>query len=119
MTPAQRPLLSDRQLPIEREILSALISATPEAWSQISLVVDITWFEGYEDIFADITSPQGHDAAAAPVTEAVFAAITRLFLLIKEHGFRLKSIRGHAWLDEKGRWMYRSKYEYMPDEETT
>jgi hypothetical protein len=106
--------LQDRQLPIDREILRHLVASTPDTWSQIDYAVDVSWHEGYESLFTDITSPEGHDAAEASVSDELSAATERLLDLMKEYGLRLKSIHGHAWLDDKGRWMYKAKFEYNP-----
>lgn len=104
--------LQARELPIEREILNLLVSATPEGWSKIDYAVDVTWFETCEGLVCDITSPEGHDAAYAPVPGALKQATIQLLNLMKEYGLRLKSLRGHAWLDDQGRWMYQVDYEY-------
>jgi|RhiMetdeSRZDD1v2_1073273.scaffolds.fasta_scaffold12957_6 hypothetical protein len=106
--------MQDRQLPIDREILRQLVAATPDTWKQIDYAVDVTWHEGYEDLYSDITSPEGHDPADASVSAELSEATERLLDLMKEYGLRLRTIRGHAWLDDQGRWMYKANFEYNP-----
>jgi len=106
--------LQDQQLPIDREILRELVASSPDGWKQIDYLVDVTWHDGYESLFTDIASPEGHDPAEASVSDELSEATERLLDLMKEYGLRLRSIRGHAWLDDQGRWMYKANFEYNP-----
>lgn len=104
--------LQDRQLPIDRDILRHLVASAPETWKEIDYIVDVSHEEGYENLLTDISSPEGHDAAEASVSDGLSEATERLVDLMNEYGVRLKSIRGHAWVDDNGRWMYKAKFEY-------
>lgn len=104
--------LQDRQHPIDREILNLLISSTPEEWKQIDFSADVTWFDTYEGVILDITSPEGHDAANASVPVELSEATAKLVALMKEYGLKLKSIRGRASLGDDGRWRYDVDFDY-------
>jgi hypothetical protein len=106
--------LQDRQLPIDREILRELIACTPEGWSKIDFVVDVIWDgDDDDDVYLEIQSPEGHDASSIRPSQALWEATWNLIGLMKEHNHRLEKVRGHAWLDERDRWMYRATFAYV------
>jgi hypothetical protein len=103
--------LQEDHLPIDMEIASALIEATPDTWKAAQLVVENRSEGSHQTLRHEISSPEGKREAVA-ATDRIFAASYRLLDVFKKHGRKWKKVtyRVHEKADQS--WAWQSEFEY-------
>src|SRR5437773_2803093 len=97
--------LQQRQTGIDREILDALVEATPATCNAAILDLDFS-NAGTTAIGHVISNPDGASESVEP-TEELFLATRRLDLLFREFGFPLRAARYEIRAQDAGRWNLR------------
>ena len=103
--------LQEREGPIDREIVKALISVIPETWRSLVLEVVDTSEAGIEKYAHSISSPEGHkDIVVTP--EEIFPATLRLARLFTEQGHRWRRVTYTVSEQDDEKWKYAVDFEY-------
>jgi hypothetical protein len=102
---------TDQQAPIDRNIVSALIAATPESWDAAEMVVEREQEGEVENLTIEITSPEGRREIVEP-TEDIYEYLYALSDLFREHGRVWKKLKYSIELNEEGNWKYHIDFGY-------
>jgi len=103
--------LQEQQLPIDRQITSALIEATPETWNAATLQVIRGDEEGNERMEVEITSPEGHREPIS-ATDEIYEALYALSDCFRAHGKLWKKAIYVSEMGTDGNWRYKVSFEY-------
>lgn len=104
--------LLNKQASIDRDVVNAMIMATPETWSAIEMRVDREVDEaGVERMAVSISSPEGLRDPIMPSDE-ILNALHQLSELFQEHEKVWKQVQYNASINEQGNWRYKVNFEY-------
>ncbi len=103
--------LQEQQLPIDGQLISALIAATPETWNAAALQVIRGDEEGNERMEVEITSPEGHKEPIS-ATEEIYEALYALSDCFRAYGKLWKKAIYVAEMGTDQNWLYKSSFEY-------
>jgi len=103
--------LQEQQLPIDRQLVSALIEATPETWSAAALHVIRADEKGNERMEVEITSPEGHKEPIG-ATDEIYEALYALSDCFRAHGKVWKKVTYVAEMGNDENWRYKASFEY-------
>lgn len=103
--------LQEQQMPIDGQLISALIEATPETWNAAALHVARSDDGGNEKMEVEIVSPEGHkDPIGA--TDEIYEALYALSDCFRAHGRLWKKAIYVAQMDADQTWRYKASFEY-------
>lgn len=103
--------LVERQAPIDREVVNALIAATPETWSAAEMFVEREQDSSHEKMKIEISSPEGHRDLVGP-TDEIYAGLYNLSDLFREYGKVWSQLVYRANLTPEGNWKYTIRFDY-------
>ncbi len=102
----------EEQTILNKNILKSMISATPETWNRIRLIVEYTGTEGgYDNLNFLFESPDGHSEIIVP-TEEVYDSVTKLFNTNSMNGKRWRKLICLSFIDTDSKWKMECDYEY-------
>lgn len=104
--------LQEAQAPIDREIVVALIEATPETWSKATLDLVRVVEGGLERFRLKVSSPDEHCREVVSPTEQLQDAAVRLADAFASFGKVWASARYSIWQTEAGDWKFRADFTY-------
>jgi hypothetical protein len=104
--------LQDKHSPIDRDIVNALIAATPESWNSANLYVKREEDSNYsEKMVVEISSPEGHtDMISA--TDAIYENLYRLSDCFRNEGKNWSEVKYEIALSSGGDWKYKVDFSY-------
>jgi hypothetical protein len=103
--------LQDKQAPIDRQLIEALIAATPESWDAADMVAERRREGDVEKMAITITNPHGRKELVG-ATDDIYEGLYRLSDLFARHGQVWRRVRYSIGLDDRGAWKYEADFEY-------
>ena len=103
--------LQEQQAPIDRQIVEALIAATPETWNSAEMVVERQQAGSQEKMVIVISSPDGHKDLIGP-TDDIYEALYKLSDVFLKAGKPWTKVEYWVGLDDQGQWKYRVQFSY-------
>jgi hypothetical protein len=110
-----RSELQTEQVEIDREILDALVAATPEKWQAAILELEFQTDGAERGVTHAISNPDGA-TDTVEATEELFIATRKLDLLFRRFSIEVKRARYEAREKEPGRWHLHATFEYAEPE---
>ncbi|MES1203068.1 MAG: hypothetical protein ABUS57_16655 [Pseudomonadota bacterium] len=77
--------LQECQAPIDRQIVAAIIHATPESWKAVQMTAERDEADANERMSISFLSLDGHTEPVAP-TDEIYAALYALSDCFRKHG---------------------------------
>lgn len=103
--------LQQRQAPIDRMVVTALIEATPETWSAAEMVVERTDDGSNERMSISISNPDGQADVVLP-TDEIYEALYALSDCFRSFGKIWSRVRYVIKSDEIGHWKFEANFDY-------
>lgn len=104
--------LQDLEGPIDAEVTTLLVAATPDWWKEAQLeVTRHNHPDGVVGLAHTISSPEGHKEIVSP-TDELLDATYRLATLFETHGKTWKRVVYTIKQAPDGSWAYRVSFSY-------
>ena len=103
--------LQEKQAPIDRAIVEALIAATPETWNSALMVVERRDEGPNEKMSIEITSPERHKDLVGP-TDEIYEGLYRLSDCFRKQGKVWRAVRYQVNLAPTGDWKFEVSFEF-------
>jgi hypothetical protein len=106
--------IPERQAPIDRAIVNAMIESTPETWQEIVLTLErmeySTEVSSIGNFSHELTSPEGYPPVCP--TDSLFEATYRLDELLQSSGNHRLSKAIYSAKAVGDNWSFHADYEY-------
>lgn len=103
--------LQDEESPIDREIVTELVAATPGSWRRVALEVTYSNDGSVERYGHAISSPEGHRELVTP-SQTIFDATYRLGRVFLKYGKHWKKAKYLVRVNDDGTMCYAVDFEY-------
>lgn len=101
----------EKQSLIDRDLVNALIAATPETWTVAEMFVERDDSGTNEKMTISISSPDGHKEPVG-ATEEIYSALYKLSDLFRANGPMWRAVSYKVSQVDHDDWSYSVKFEY-------
>lgn len=103
--------MQEKQAPIDRDLVQALIAATPETWGAAAMLVERQDDGTNEKMLIEISSPEGHADLIGP-TDEIYEGLYRLSDCFRSEGKVWRTVKYEVSLSAEGNWKYQVHFSY-------
>lgn len=103
--------MQEKQAPVDRYLVEALIAATPENWNAAEMLVERQDDGINEKMLIEISSPEGHTDLVGP-TDEIYEGLYCLSDCFRSEGKMWRSARYQISLSAEGNWRYQVHFNY-------